>query len=225
VSGKPIDHNRAIALAARAALAPLGFRRKGQSRTWLADHGYWLLAIEFQPSAWSKGSYLNVAAHWLWAPPSLSEPRYHPSFDFNPRGFSRVGDFVELEKVADFGATTTLAEIAAAEAQALRALLPSLEVIAEVLTAAEDQRSDAIPGWPAFNAAMAAALTGRRETAAALFQSILAVPDPQPWSLYPAARALLPLVGDPAPMRAHARREIAARRDAYRLPAISDPFA
>jgi hypothetical protein len=22
--------------------------------------------VEFPPSGWAKGSYLNVAAHWLW---------------------------------------------------------------------------------------------------------------------------------------------------------------
>jgi hypothetical protein len=56
----PGTHDRIIADAAKAALGPLGFKRKGRSRTWLADHGWWLTVVEFQPSAWSKGSYLNV---------------------------------------------------------------------------------------------------------------------------------------------------------------------
>lgn len=61
----PGPHDKIIAEAAKAALRSLGFQRKGRSRTWLADHGWWLTIVEFQPSAWSKGSYLNVAAHWL----------------------------------------------------------------------------------------------------------------------------------------------------------------
>ena len=33
-------HDRIIADAAKAALGPLGFRRKGRSRVWLADHAW-----------------------------------------------------------------------------------------------------------------------------------------------------------------------------------------
>ncbi len=60
------EHGRIIAAVAKSALAPLGFRRKGASRVWLADHGFWLDVVEFQPSGFSKGSYCNVAVHWLW---------------------------------------------------------------------------------------------------------------------------------------------------------------
>jgi hypothetical protein len=33
---------------------------------WLDDHTWWLVVVEFQPSSWSQGSYLNVGAMWLW---------------------------------------------------------------------------------------------------------------------------------------------------------------
>ena len=52
-------HGRLIAAAAKRHLSPLGCRRKGQSRFWSADHGFYQIGIEFQPSGWSKGSYLN----------------------------------------------------------------------------------------------------------------------------------------------------------------------
>jgi len=61
------DHNRDIAKAARAALGSIGCVRRGRSRTWLDDRGWWVGVIEFQPSSWSKGSYLNVGASFLWA--------------------------------------------------------------------------------------------------------------------------------------------------------------
>ncbi len=60
------EHTRIIATAAKAVLQAHGFTRKGRSRVWFADRGFWLSVIEFQPSAWSRGSYLNVAVHWLW---------------------------------------------------------------------------------------------------------------------------------------------------------------
>src|SRR6266513_2483077 len=49
------------------ALGPLGFKRKGRSRIWLADRGWWLLVIEFQPSSSRRGAtYLNVGEQHLW---------------------------------------------------------------------------------------------------------------------------------------------------------------
>jgi hypothetical protein len=48
------QHAKIIAAAAKSALTPLGFQRKGASRIWFADKGYWLLVIEFQPSAWEQ---------------------------------------------------------------------------------------------------------------------------------------------------------------------------
>ena len=56
------QHNRIIARAAKRRLEPLGCLQKGRSRTWIDDHGWWIGVVEFQPSGWSKGSYLNVGA-------------------------------------------------------------------------------------------------------------------------------------------------------------------
>jgi hypothetical protein len=57
---KADEHARLIATAAKAALQPLGFVRRGRSRFWFADQGFWIIFAEFQPSGWSKGSYLNM---------------------------------------------------------------------------------------------------------------------------------------------------------------------
>lgn len=46
--------------AARAILRPLDFLQKGRSMTWLADELWWMIVVEFQPSGFSKGFYLNV---------------------------------------------------------------------------------------------------------------------------------------------------------------------
>ena len=64
----PSDHDRVIAAAAKTALAPLGLTRKGRSRTWLDDQGWWLGIVEFQPSSWARGTYLNVGLMFLWRP-------------------------------------------------------------------------------------------------------------------------------------------------------------
>jgi hypothetical protein len=48
-------------------LRPLGLQRKGRSRVWFDDHGWWVGVVGFQPSRFSRGSYLNVGAMWLWS--------------------------------------------------------------------------------------------------------------------------------------------------------------
>jgi hypothetical protein len=54
-----------IAAAASHRLGSLGLRRKGRSRTWIDDHGWWLVHVEFQPSQ-SGNFYLNVGDDHLF---------------------------------------------------------------------------------------------------------------------------------------------------------------
>jgi len=62
------EHDKILQAVARTILRPHGLTQKGRSRTWLDDHGWWLIVVEFQPSAWSRGAYLNVGAMWLFHP-------------------------------------------------------------------------------------------------------------------------------------------------------------
>jgi len=59
-------HDKIIKKAATEILAPLGLFQKGKSRCWIDDNGWYLTNVEFQPSAWSKGAYLNVGVSFLW---------------------------------------------------------------------------------------------------------------------------------------------------------------
>jgi hypothetical protein len=88
------EHSKVIDAAARKHLKPLGLQRKGTSRVWLDDHGWWMTQVEFQPSAWSKGSYLNVGVCWL-----LYEGG-HNSFNV---GYRVDVPFAEANELADFG--------------------------------------------------------------------------------------------------------------------------
>ena len=80
-------HSKLINKAAREILRPVGLVRKGQSRVWLDDNGWWLTMIEFQPSSWSRGTYLNVGISWLWY------PKEYLSFDI---GY-RENSFIEFK--------------------------------------------------------------------------------------------------------------------------------
>lgn len=62
-----INYNKIIHQAATEILQPNGLFQKGQSRTWIDDNGWFLILVEYQPSNWEKGSYLNVGIHYLWS--------------------------------------------------------------------------------------------------------------------------------------------------------------
>jgi len=85
---KESDHGKAIAKAAAQVLIPLGYARRGQSRLWIADQGFWIAVVEFQPSGYAKGSYVNVCASWLWA---LRDP-YYIAFEY----FDRLAPYADL---------------------------------------------------------------------------------------------------------------------------------
>ena len=59
-------HDKIIKEAAKEVLAPLGMFQVGQSRCWIDDNGWFVIQVEFQPSKWSKGAYLNVGISFLW---------------------------------------------------------------------------------------------------------------------------------------------------------------
>lgn len=81
------DHNKLVKQAAKSVLNPVGLFQKASTRMWIDDNGWYLTIVEFQPSMWSKGSYLNVALHYLW------DVRDYLGFDYG----HRVSGFVEYK--------------------------------------------------------------------------------------------------------------------------------
>lgn len=61
-----INHNKIITKAAREVLKPQGLFQRGTSRVWIDDNGWFLIMVEFQPSSWDKGTFLNVGINFLW---------------------------------------------------------------------------------------------------------------------------------------------------------------
>jgi hypothetical protein len=162
------EHGRIIAAEARAVLAPVGFRRKGRSRVWLADHGFWLGAVEFQPSGFSKGSYCNVAVHWLWG------LTIGLTYDY---GFHRVGSFAPFNDPEIFRDRVAAMALAAAQsAERHQAMFKTLGAAAAVL--AQDEHTLANPsGWEAFHAGVACGLVGDKRTAQLMFDRVCASDD------------------------------------------------
>lgn len=165
------SHNRIIMLAAKSALGSIGCLQKGRSRVWLDDHGWWLGVVEFQPSSWVKGSYLNVAATFLWRASGVL------SFDCAVDDNSRKQSFHEFEEAERFEQIAQrLSELAATEVKRLRSQFCSIQAAAAVL--------GRLPGSPVYchyHAAVAAALAGDLITAEAQFARLAKEREPAPW--------------------------------------------
>lgn len=213
----PGPHDKIIADAAKDALGPLNFGRKGRSRTWLADHGWWLAMIEFQPSAWSKGSYLNVGAHWLWSETGSL------SFDFG----GRVHEHVEYMSEAQFTPVAlTLVEKAAEEARRLSEACSSLHTLANILLAEQKAAPEHEGGgWMTYNAGVAAALADRGDAATEMFERVLRGSAPPGSALKVAAQRMGQLVPNPAHFKSEVARLIACQRQELKLPSSDQvPF-
>ena len=159
-------HSRVLADAARSLLGPLGVIQKGRSRLWLDDHGWWLVVVEFQPSSWAKGSYLNVGVMWLWW------EKDHYSFDHDA---GRLKQFVEYLDEAQFQREAVkLASCAREQVLKYRSEIRSIGDAAKLAL-----KSTKTP-WQMFHAAVACGCSGQTAPALSLFREISKLkPEPE----------------------------------------------
>jgi hypothetical protein len=203
------EHGQIIAAAAKRALEPLGLKRKGRSRLWYADQRFWVISVEFQPSGWSKGSFLNVGIRWLW----------HPG-----RGLDlsdRPVDFVPFESAEQFTPLIKgMAARASQEVEILRDRFKSFADIYRYLIAHATR-----DGWPVYNAAVAAALAGDDEISHRFFQQM------QGWQTYgydwelelkADSAALAALLSNPEKFRSKVLGVIERKRALMKMPPDPD---
>jgi hypothetical protein len=166
-------HSKIIAQVAKEALATLGIFQNGRSRIWIDDHGWWIGVIEFQPSGFSKGSYLNVGAMWLW-----HEKDYF-TFDFGNDVGGRIGHFVEYVDEKQFTPEMIrLASLAKAEVLRLRSEIVSIHDVARYLPG-EARRNE--NRWTELDAAIALGYAGKTSRARWLFDRIERRKPAQEW--------------------------------------------
>ena len=155
------SHSKIINSAARQELKPLGLKQKGASRVWLDDHGWWIVHVEFQPSAWSKGSHLNTGISWL-----LYE-KAHLGFDV---GYRIDTPSIEIETEAQFAlAAQKIVGRAAEEVTKLRSDFSSLQ------SAVEHYRSEELAGeWTQYYAGVIYGLAGMTAESRELLENVAA---------------------------------------------------
>ncbi|AYG58476.1 hypothetical protein [Rhizobium jaguaris] len=208
-----IDHNRIIALVAKKRLGELGLLRKGRSRTWYKDNGWWISLVEFQPSNWDRGTYLNVGVTWLWNPKAY--------FSFDQGG--RLEPFAKAENEdLFFEEVERLAVVAAAEINYFRQQFCSIEAVAAHLT-----RLEKISIWDHFHAGISAGLVGDESLSCSEFEKVISAPAHAPWvyKLQSKAEGFSKAAMSPERFHSLIRSEIGSARSLLKLPRIADPFA
>ena len=207
---KQNEHGKLIAAAARAALSPLGCKRVGQSRCWISDERSWIIFIEFQPSSWEKGTYLNVWPRWLW----LREGHGHTNL------VDRVGNFIPFRTAEQF--TPLVEELAAQAAARVIELRRRFHTLADVHDFFASHMTG--EGHPVYRAAIASALMGDFATAEILLDRLRHWPSfGFEWQakLKSEGRTLAKLIRQPEQFRLAIGSSIKRLRREFNLP--SDP--
>jgi hypothetical protein len=203
---------RALRDAGRRHLQPIGATGNKGGRLWTVDRRWWLVNIEFQPSSYSVGAYLNVGVQHLWHPLDYRIFQYssRQPIDGHKAFVELDGDEAEVTEHAD-------AVARAARAAADRWLREFAADLAHLEWLA--QRTD--DPWDAFNAAFALMAIGRPAAASETFAAIPADLDVSiEWHAELAAecRELAQLAATPDRFAAEADRRIDETRVLLRLP-------
>jgi len=207
---QPPVHSEMLTDAARQVLRPMGLVQKGRSRIWLDDHCWWQCVVEFQPSSWSRGSYLNVGCNWLW---SVQD---HLSFDEGNRvePFSKFTDEIQFKAAA-----RALAERAASEVARYRQLFPNVKSVSDYYL-----RHKPVGFWTNFHAGVACALAGRPNQARRFLREVLELRgDDNDWVLEAQtdAERLNLILDDTGIFRNVVAERVLRTRDLQKLPPLS----
>jgi hypothetical protein len=213
--------------AAKAALDPLGMTRLDSS-TWLDDHGWWVVAADFETLG-ARGTRLVLYADFLWH--LRDRPARTVAARVRERGRLLDQDGPELacgyESEAQFAPLAEhLADRAAIEVHAWREAFPTLRSWAAYLDAAAEDGGL----WREYDAAVAAALAGKDERARHWFDRVFdhpvrpeMYPDPDQDDVVQAQRfatGLTATLEHPAAFRAAVAERVAATRDHLNLPPL-----
>lgn len=214
MSKSTLAHSKLITEAARTVLRPMGLFQKGRSRFWMDDQRWWICGVEFQPSSWSRGSYLNVGCCWLW----IEKDQFTFDTGYRVEGFVGYKDDEQFRPEA-----FRLAERAAEEVAHYRQLFPNINEVCKHCL-----QQDLSGLWAPFHAAVACALAGNPDEARRLFRRVLDIaqsswPANTDWVTAAQADAaqLATIASDSALFRQIVVDRVHRTRDLQKLPTIA----
>jgi len=204
------EQSQLLTEAGNRILKPLGLVQKGRSRFWRDDRNWFVIGVEFQPSSWSGGSYLNVGCSWLWM------VRDHFAYDVGGRTepFAKFENPDQFQDVAKIMATQ-----AAFAVESFRKQFPNIRAVCEYYSVEE---SGGI--WSNFNAAIASALSGEALEAAFHFDKIAEDQSDTAWATAARSEAfkLQRISSDPALFRRAIKERVMQTRVLQKLRDLLD---
>ena len=207
MSPTAFDHNKVLKQVAREVFEPYQLIQKGRSRIWLDDRRWHVIVVSFDPSGFSRGSYLVVSVMWLWVVKDFV------SYDHG----DRVGLFDDAREEDWDEVIRRKANAAVERVRELR------EELADLAAAADLLERDLDVGWPRVHAAIANGLLGRMDRARELLGAELSAEWAESWNdREPTLPRLRDLTADPAAFRQEIVRRIGETRRRQALPPLED---
>ncbi|MBL9046413.1 MAG: hypothetical protein JNK34_03750 [Tabrizicola sp.] len=205
-----VDHNQKIKNIARSVLRPAGISQRGKSRFWFDDRGWYATCIEFQPSGWSKGTYLNTAIMWFW------KPKDYWSHDTN----SERQPFVSAENERDFEiAVTSMSQIA------LNRSLENRRCLTNPAEACRMIERGVVMDWAEYHLGIASGLANKMDKAAFHLRRVINLTSDFAWvkERNEDIKELLVSAQDHQHFVGVIRDRVSVTREMLRLPKLSEP--
>jgi hypothetical protein len=203
-------HSTIINRFAREAFQHLGIVQKGRSRTWLDDHGWWLINVEFQPSSCDRGTYLNVGAMWLW----YSKDYFSFDVDYRAKGFVKYQNDMQFQ--------VAMQPVIRLAVQRVRKYRSDFSSIGKVASYYKRKRRKNF--WDLYNAGLAFGLAGDGSNASRLLSQLISIEDGRAWvkTAQTVARRFLAVSHSKDLFRAEATAEVQRARRLLKLSEYPD---
>lgn len=164
-----IDHNKLLKKIAKERLKDYRITQKGQSRVFLQDNGWYNIMIEFQPSSWSKGTYLNIGVDFNFF------PREYPAFEYE----SRQKNFVEFKNQEQFEQTVNdLCNFTITKVEELNSKFQDFSMALKTMTSISLNNE-----WNLYNLAIINAVNGYFELSKQQLNKIIAISAKFDWQV------------------------------------------
>lgn len=209
------EHSKIINSIARKILKPIGLVQKGNSRTWLDDHGWYTIIVEFQPYSYRQGTFLNVGANFHW------RKEDYWSFDIG----HRESDFVNFENAEQF--TTEFENLAGFALDKILFYRKALSNINAAKDTILNHKFTSEELWGSYHKGIICGLTNDLTELHKYFDKLLAFEDRAPFipEVKSEVTRLKVIALDPNSFKEEIRQIIKRTREAKRLPSIeTDAF-